>query len=33
MPVGEQARRVLRLAESTPADEMMDRLEYLGAWG
>lgn len=32
MPVGEQARRLLRLAESLSAEDLADRIEYLGAW-
>ncbi len=32
MAVGEQARRLLRLAESLTTETLADRIEYLGAW-
>lgn len=31
--VGEQMRRLLRLAQMTSAEEMRNRIEFLGAWG
>jgi Domain of unknown function (DUF5615) len=31
--VGEQLRRLLRLRATLPAEEMRDRLEFLGSWG
>jgi hypothetical protein len=31
--VGEQLRRILKLASSLPAEAMKDRLEFLSAWG
>jgi Domain of unknown function (DUF5615) len=31
--VGEHMRRLLRLIHTVSADEMLDRIEYLGAWG
>jgi len=33
LPVGEQARRLLRLATSLSPEDMADRIEFLGAWG
>ncbi|HEV8720456.1 MAG TPA: DUF5615 family PIN-like protein [Candidatus Binatia bacterium] len=30
--VGEQLRRLLRLIAKVPADEMKNRVEFLGAW-
>lgn len=32
LPIGEQARRLLRLISTTSAEEMTNRLEYLGNW-
>jgi hypothetical protein len=31
--VGEQLRRLLRLIAKVPADEMKNRVEFLGSWG
>ena len=31
--VGEQLRRLLRLIAKIPAEEMKNRVEFLGAWG
>lgn len=31
--VGEQMRRLVRLADALSAEEMKDRIEYLNAWG
>lgn len=31
--VGEQLRRLLRLIAKMPAEEMKNRVEFLGAWG
>ena len=31
--VGEQLRRLLRLIATVPAEEMKNRVEFLGAWG
>ena len=31
--VGEQMRRLLRLADKLSADEMINRIEFLSAWG
>lgn len=31
--VGEQSRRILNLWEAMKADEMINRLEFLSAWG
>jgi len=31
--VGEQLRRLLRLIAKVPAEEMKNRVEFLGAWG
>jgi predicted nuclease of predicted toxin-antitoxin system len=31
--VGEQMRRLLRLMAALSADDMIDRVEFLGAWG
>jgi hypothetical protein len=33
MSIGEQARRLSRVWESLTAEEMIDRVEFLGAWG
>jgi hypothetical protein len=32
LPIGEQMRRLLRLMKTLSADDMRNRLEYLGAW-
>ena len=32
-PVGEQIRRLLKLTTTLSAEELKDRLEFLGAWG
>ena len=31
--VGEQLRRLLRLIANVPAEQMRNRVEFLGAWG
>lgn len=31
-PIGEQMRRLLRVVAERTADEMKDRLEFLGSW-
>lgn len=31
--IGEQMRRIVRLAETLSVEEMQNRLEYLGSWG
>jgi len=31
--VGEQLRRLLRLIAKVPADQIKNRVEFLGAWG
>jgi hypothetical protein len=31
--VGEQMRRVLRIARQRTSDEMINRVEFLSAWG
>ena len=31
--IGEQMRRLVRLADTLSAEEMKDRIEYLNAWG
>jgi len=33
LTIGEQLRRLLRLIAKVPADEMKNRVEFLGAWG
>ena len=33
MPIGEQGRPLLRLASVFSAEEIADRIEYLGGWG
>jgi hypothetical protein len=32
-PVGEQPRRLVKLASGLPAEEMNNRLEFLSVWG
>lgn len=33
LAIGEQLRRLLRLLAKVPAEEMKNRVEFLGAWG